>query len=307
MAAIVAHDALGLAGRAGGVENVKRVGGLDRHAVDRMRPGHAIVPVEVPLRDQLGLGLRPLKEDAVAGLVARLGDRRIEHGLVAHHPARLEAAGGREDQDGLRVVDAGCQLVGRKAAEDDRMDGADAGAGEHGDHRLGHHRHIENDAVAMAGAVLHQRAGKSRDQRRQLGIGEGADQTRDRAVVDQRRLGAAPGGDVAVERVETGVEPAALEPSGKGRAIEVPDAGPAAVPVQRLSRLTPKAFGIAERPLVEARIRSHQPAPCRHSGDHRKEAGRRQRGGMAAGRAGFARPFSGYVAFFCVAPPPPLL
>jgi hypothetical protein len=33
------------------------------------------------------------------------------------------------------------------------MDGADAGAGEHRDHRLRHHRHVDDDPVALADAL----------------------------------------------------------------------------------------------------------------------------------------------------------
>ena len=39
------------------------------------------------------------------------------------------------------------------AAEDHGVDGADARAGEHGDDRLGHHRHINDDAVAHRDAL----------------------------------------------------------------------------------------------------------------------------------------------------------
>jgi hypothetical protein len=38
---------------------------------------------------------------------------------------------------------------GREAAEDHRVDGADAGAGEHRDRRLGDHRQVDRDAVAL--------------------------------------------------------------------------------------------------------------------------------------------------------------
>ena len=51
---------------------------------------------------------------------------------------------------GSGVVDAHRQLVGREAAEHHRVDGAQAGAGEHGDDRLGHHRHVDDHAVALA-------------------------------------------------------------------------------------------------------------------------------------------------------------
>ena len=39
---------------------------------------------------------------------------------------------------------------GGEAAEHHRMDRADAGAGEHADHRLRDHRHVEDDPVALA-------------------------------------------------------------------------------------------------------------------------------------------------------------
>ena len=34
---------------------------------------------------------------------------------------------------------------------------------EHGDHRLRHHRHVDDDAVALADAGLDERAGEARD------------------------------------------------------------------------------------------------------------------------------------------------
>ena len=49
-----------------------------------------------------------------------------------------------------------------KAAEHHRMDGAEPRAGEHGDHRLRHHRHVDDDAVALADALVLQHGGKRR-------------------------------------------------------------------------------------------------------------------------------------------------
>ena len=47
------------------------------------------------------------------------------------------------------VVDADREFVRGKAAEHHRVDGADAGAGEHRDGRLGDHRHVDDHAVAL--------------------------------------------------------------------------------------------------------------------------------------------------------------
>jgi hypothetical protein len=52
----------------------------------------------------------------------------------------------------LRVVDARREARRGKAAEHDRVDGADARAGEHREHGLGHHRHVDEHAVAVTHA-----------------------------------------------------------------------------------------------------------------------------------------------------------
>ena len=53
---------------------------------------------------------------------------------------------------GLRVVDARREARRGEAAEHDRVDGADARAGEHREHRLGNHRHVDQHAIAAADA-----------------------------------------------------------------------------------------------------------------------------------------------------------
>ena len=66
-------------------------------------------------------------------------------------PAAI-AAVGRDDDLRLRVVHAVAQRLGREAAEDDRVDRADARAGEHRDHDLGDERHVDADAVPAPNA-----------------------------------------------------------------------------------------------------------------------------------------------------------
>ena len=164
MPAIVAHDALGDAGRARGVEDVERVGRQHRHAIGRAGP-------PLPARANRGRGRRPARPGTSAaagstqasGFDARLGDRRVEQRLVGDDPVDLDAARGREDDLRLGVVDAGRQLVRGEPAEHDRMDRADAGAGEHRDRRLGHHRHVDQHAVALDDAEPRQHAGEPRD------------------------------------------------------------------------------------------------------------------------------------------------
>ena len=74
---------------------------------------------------------------------------------------------------GRGVVDPDRQLVGREAAEDHRVHGADPGAGQHRDHRLGDHRHVDDDPVALLHAQGAQHPTERRHLRQQLGVGEG--------------------------------------------------------------------------------------------------------------------------------------
>ena len=90
--AVVADDALGAPGRAGGVEDVERIGGRHLDAVDGLgrRTVHQLHPVEVPLT-HLGGGLLALEDDAPLRLVAAALDGGIEERLVVHDPARFDA------------------------------------------------------------------------------------------------------------------------------------------------------------------------------------------------------------------------
>ena len=165
VAAVVAHHALGPPGGARGVEDVERVGGRDRHAiVHRVRRYNRLVarlgPVEVAASNQRRLLLWALQDEAGVGLVRREPDCLVEQRLVLDDAAGLEPAARRQDHLRLGVVDAGCELVGREAAEHHGVHRADARAGEHGDHRLWHHRHIEQDTVALLDAKAAQDRGQ---------------------------------------------------------------------------------------------------------------------------------------------------
>ena len=145
VAAVVADDPLGLAGGARRVEHVQGVGGshLDAPCGVRGAGPECDVPVHVPGLDHRGLRLRALLDDHHVGLV--LGDLQgaVDDRLVLHDACRLDPAGGGHDDLGAGVVDADRQLVGREAAEHDRVDGPDAGAGQHRHDRLGDHRHVD--------------------------------------------------------------------------------------------------------------------------------------------------------------------
>ncbi|KTT90245.1 hypothetical protein NS44R_14900, partial [Mammaliicoccus sciuri] len=162
MAAIVAHHALRNSGRARRVENVERIGRGDRHAgrgLAGIERGEAQRrPIMIAARGELARLLRPLQDDAGIRLGGGEADRFVEQRLVLDNAPGLDAAARREDQLRLGVVDAGRELLGREAAEHHAVHRADPRAGEHRDHGLRHHRHIEDDAIALGHAeILHDR------------------------------------------------------------------------------------------------------------------------------------------------------
>ena len=172
MPAIVADHALGLAGGARRVEDVKRVGRQNRHAIGRIRIGHGLGPVDVAAGCQFRLGFRALKDDAMLGLVRRDVDGAVQQRHVFDDPADLDPAGGRYHDLGLGVVNADRQFVRREPAEDHGMNRADARARQHGDGGFGYHRHVDDDPVALLHPGRLQHAGKLRNLVGKFPIGE---------------------------------------------------------------------------------------------------------------------------------------
>lgn len=62
----------------------------------------------------------------------------------------------------LCVVDSGGQLLWGKAPENQGVDSAQSGAGQHGHDGLRNHGHVDEDAVSLAHIVLAQHASKQR-------------------------------------------------------------------------------------------------------------------------------------------------
>jgi hypothetical protein len=97
VAAIVAHDALGLAGRARRVEDVERVGGLHRHARRGLRRRERLAQSR-SRPATIVAALRALQQDhAGPRLVLRLLDRLVEQRLVG------TTRDGSMPQDAVRI------------------------------------------------------------------------------------------------------------------------------------------------------------------------------------------------------------
>ena len=70
MTAVVANDALWLASRPRGVEQVEGVGCRNGYAAMRLSFGDGFMPVDISSRDHAGSDLGPLKNDAMRGFVS---------------------------------------------------------------------------------------------------------------------------------------------------------------------------------------------------------------------------------------------
>ncbi len=93
--------------------------------------------------------------EAVDGVVADLLERDR---LAAAQPLV-----GRDQDLAAGVQDAIPQGVGREAGEDDRMDGADPGAGQHGVGQGRDHRQVDRDPVALPDPVRQEDVGHPAD------------------------------------------------------------------------------------------------------------------------------------------------
>ena len=125
------------------------------------------------------------------------------------------------------------------------MNGADARAGEHGDDRLRHHRHIENDAVALADAEVAQHAAEHLGLGEEAMIADAALLAGKRRIVDDRRLCAAPGIDMAVDGVEAGVADAVGKPAAVDAGLGIEHGLGLFEPVDSGRCLAPKGVRIA--------------------------------------------------------------
>src|SRR5947207_14821097 len=103
MTTVIAHNTLGYARRAGGVQNVKRIGRSDGHTAGRFCTGHRLNPIDVTAGDECCFDLWSLQDDATLRLVPRQGDRLIKHRLVWDHSINFNAAGCRDYEFRTRV------------------------------------------------------------------------------------------------------------------------------------------------------------------------------------------------------------
>jgi hypothetical protein len=254
------ENALRLPGRPGRVEDEERILGihpLDVAVPSDVRSTNLLVVPEVSSGLHVDARTRPGDDDD------RLDGRALVKGVVSlgfegHDATAADSFVGRDEKLGTAILDPVAERRGGEATEDDRVDRADARAGEHGDDELGDHRHIDRDAIALADPVLPEDV-------RELAhlVVERLVRVHLRPTLvglpDERGLVAAPSLKMPIDAVVGDVELPALEPfDSRGIELVVQYRVPLLVPVEHLlGHVSPEALGILDGPRVERFVLFH--------------------------------------------------
>ena len=218
--------------------------------VDGLVPPHVavVVPLHVLARttdDQhLADGVALL-----AGLLARL----VDGGLERRGSAASVAAVGGDDDLGVAVREPAGQRVGGEPAEHHGVRGAEPRTGEHRDHGLGDHRHVDRDPVTGLHAELDQGVGGLAHLVLELGVGDVAGVVLGLTHPVEGDLVAGAVLDVPVDAVPGGVDLAADEPLRERGVVPVEDLVPLGLPVETLGLLLPEAEAVGLGVVVRLR------------------------------------------------------
>ncbi len=191
--------------------------------------------------------------------------RLVDHLLELHWLAAAGAARLADDHLGAAQFDAVSDGAGREAGEDDHMDGADSGAGQHGADGFDTHRHIDGHPVALLHTDAPQGCGIFFHQVEQLDIGDGPDLARIAVLVDEDGFGAPAHPDLVVQAVVADVSSAAQEPF-EGRVIVLEDFVPLPEPVDvmdgLIGRVLPETFVVFLCSFIKCRYVGWQHTRC---------------------------------------------
>ena len=207
------HNALGLAGGAGRVENEEWVfcAHLFRRAIGRRLGFQVVIPM-VTTGFHRDIAARALNDQHL-GVALDLGKGLVGVGLQWRVAAAARGFVRSDDDLALALIHPCGERVGGEASEDDGVNGADPGAGQHRIGGFRDHRQIKHHPVALADAHALEHVRELRDFAVELFIG---DELRRRVWIvwfpDDRRLVAARG-KVTVDAIGRNVQRAVFEPA----------------------------------------------------------------------------------------------
>lgn len=206
------HHALRFAGGAGCTDDEQRV--FRVHFLWRAFIWDALgefVVIVIAALQHLDRGAGAPDHDDACHRPGKLVQRSVHIGLQLHLAPAARALVCCHHDGAHGIGDAACQAFGHDTADDRRMDRADARAGEHGIDRLGDHRQVEGDAVALPDALRLQDVRPFHDMGVQFAIGDAGVILRVVPLPDDGDL-VAPLGQMPVDAIIGDVGGALLEP-----------------------------------------------------------------------------------------------
>ncbi|MNP14377.1 hypothetical protein D3C76_1066990 [compost metagenome] len=246
--------ALRLAGGAGGVKDEQRFFGA--HLFRRAHGAghfHQVLEPDVAMLVPLDVATGALAHDDFLDAAGfRVGQRVVDVGLERDLLAGTNAFVGGDHHFGFAVDDATGQGFRRETAEHHRVNRADPGTGQHGDHGFGDHRHIDSHHVAAVHVLATQGVGELAHLLVQFAVSDVAAFGRVIALPDDRDLIAALG-QMTVQAVVGNVQGAVGEPFDVDMVIVeggLLHRGERLDPVEALGLLAPEAVGVDDRLLV---------------------------------------------------------
>ena len=149
------HDARGFARAAAGVEQKEGIFGVHGFAGEVGVEGEVVnevVPPDVAVALH-GHAVQPgVAHHHHMGYGGAFFQDEVEVGLEGFAFAPAHGGVGGNDHAGLAAFYAAAHAAFGVAGEDGRVDGPDAGAGQHGDEELWNHGHVQGHMVALANA-----------------------------------------------------------------------------------------------------------------------------------------------------------
>jgi hypothetical protein len=270
-------DALGFSGGAGGIEHEEIILGV--HGFGGAFGGrlvHELVVPEIALGDDVAGGVIPFDNDNVLD-AGRVFEGFVGDGFEGDVFAGAQGRVGCDEQFAGGIIDPTGERIGAEPAEHDGMDGADAGAGQHGDGELGDHRQIDGDSIALLDAKRFEDIGELTNFAVELRIGEGAGIRLGFALPDDGGF-IGTGGEVSIEAIGGDIELAVFEPGVTDMALGgipgvLEGAGGHFEPVECFGLFEPETVGILDRAVVHCLVLfGIEVRPLHHLGRRRKGA-----------------------------------